>query len=229
MFEDGDKSIFAKTTKTLRGLGKLIGDIGGAVGDIAALQIPIDWNKDGKAIKYRTLGQQDFDLAKDNIGVVISTIGEGIMSMYESHTEWFEETGGSLFSSGKSPFSKVLKVSQGLAKLIGSVGESVGDIAALQIPIDWNKDGKAIKYRTLGKQDFDLAKNNIGIVISTIGKGIMKMYDEKPEWFAEGGNLLMKTSSPFTKVLKVSQGLSKLIASVGSSVANMASLRIPKI
>ena len=227
MFEDGDKSIFAKTTKTLRGLGKLIGDIGGAIGDIAALQIPIDWNKDGKAIKYRTLGQQDFDLAKDNISAVISTIGEGIMSMYESHTEWFEETGGSLFSSGKSPFSKVLKVSQGLAKLIGSVGESVGDIAALQIPIDWNKDGKAIKYRTLGQQDFNLAKDNIGVVISTIGEGIMSMYDKKPEWFEEGGNFLMKTASPFTKVLKVSQGLAKLIGNVGESVGKIAALQIP--
>ena len=227
MFEGGEKGIFGKTTKTLQGLGKLIGDIGGSVGKIAALQIPIDWNNEGKAIKYRTLEKKDFDLAKDNIAAVISTLGNGIMGMYDAHSEWFEESGGSIFSSGKSPFSKVLKVSKELGKLIGTVGESVGDMAALQIPIDWDNKGKAIKFRTLSDADFKLAEDNIAKVITTVGTGIMTMYTSNSDWFEEGGNFFNKTKSPFSKVLNVSKELAKLIGTVGKSVADIAKLQIP--
>ena len=206
-------------------VSQIVSNVAEGVGKMAKLQIPTEWDKNGKPIKFRTLSKEDFKLAKENIASTVVTIANGIMEVYNKHQDWFNE-GDSLFSSGENPFSKVLNFSMGIGELISNISESVVKMSSSQIPIEWDKNGKPIKFEKLNEDHFILAKDNIDKVITTIANGLMTMYNDHQNWFG-GTGLFGLGDTPFAKVLEFSMGVSEIIANITEAVINMATNKIP--
>ena len=208
-------------------LAELISNIGKAVGNMAKLMIPTDWNKDGKAVAFRQLNDNDFKLAGENVGKVITTLGNAVMQQYEDHPDWFEDKDGDLTKDGKNKFSIVMKSTLSLSNIIKNIASGIKDYANLLIPDKWDKEGKAIHYRELTNTDFKNASDNIGVIITTVGEALMKVYKMNPKWFETDDGLFSSGDSDFNKVLTGCVAMGEMISSISEGIISLAQLQIP--
>ena len=234
IFGDG-KSKFDRIVKSVRALGKLMTSICSGIQSYANLVYPIEWNKEGKAIKYKLMKSSDIIKAGENIKKVIITMAEAIVETYDMKPELFAQPTGlnMIFGDGKSKFDKIVKSVTGLGKLMSNICSGIQSYANLAYPIEWNKEGKAIKYKLMKPSDIIKAGENIKEVIITMSRAIFEVYDEKPEMFKEpeasglAGLFGKKDKSKFSKVMGTIGGLGILMKDICTSLQAYASLQYP--
>ena len=221
------KTPFGIVVSTNLRLAELVSNIGKAVGNIAKLTVPIEWNKDGKAVKFETLNEKHFTMAGDNIATIISTLGEAIMKQYDDpkKASWWKDEDGDLLKAGKNPFSIVMKSTKGMSEVIKNIALGIKDFSKLMIPIEWDKEGKPIKYREMTNEDFLNAAVNISLIITTIGDSIMKAFENK-DWF-NGEGIFGGGDSKFTKILNGCISMAEMISSISTGITSLAQLMIP--
>ena len=224
LFEDGEDSTFNIVMDSCKDLGEMLSEIAEGVQSYANLTIPVEWNKDGKAIKFRTLTKNDFTSAGENVKTVITTLAKAVVSVYKDSSDLFDD-------DEDSTFNVVLDSCNNLGKMLSEIAEGVQSYASLTIPVEWNKDGKAIKFRTLTKDDFTAAGENIKTVITTLAKAIINTYNENPDMFVEpsskgiGGFLGKKEKSKMGKIMASIAGLGNLVADIGQGVREFATMQ----
>ena len=234
IFGDG-KSKFDRIVKSVRALGKLMTSICSGIQSYANLVYPIEWNKEGKAIKYKLMKSSDIIKAGENIKKVIITMASAIVETYDMKPELFAQPTGlnMIFGDGKSKFDKIVKSVTGLGKLMSNICSGIQSYANLAYPIEWNKEGKAIKYKLMKPSDIIKAGENIKEVIITMSRAIFEVYDEKPEMFKEpeasglAGLFGKKDKSKFSKVMGTIGGLGILMKDICTSLQAYASLQYP--
>ena len=223
-------SKFDLVMKSVSGLGKLMGKICEGVQSYANLQYPIEWNQDGQAIKFKSMTDADVLKAGENIGKVIVTMSKAIVDTYDLNPEMFAQpTEGIFGKKGTSKFDLVMKSVGGLGKLMAKICEGVQAYANLQYPIEWNKDGQAIKFKGMTDSDVLKAGENIAKVITTMSGAIIETYDKKPEMFAQPkeGIFGKKGTSKFDLVMKSVSGLGKLMTDICKGIQGYANLNYP--
>ena len=231
IFGDG-KSKFDRIVKSVRALGKLMTDICSGVQSYANLVYPIEWNKEGKAIKYKSMKSSDITKAGENIKKVIVTMAEAIVETYDKRPELFDEPTGlnMIFGDGKSKFDRIVKSVTALGKLMNNICSGVQSYANLVYPIEWNKEGKAIKFRQMKENEIIKAGENIKKVIITMASAIVETYDMKPELFEQPTGLNMifgDGKSKFDRIVKSVRALGKLMTSICSGIQSYANLVYP--
>ena len=226
-FEEGliFDSPFMRVVSTNRELSKLISDVASGIKDYANLKIATEWDKNGKAISYRSINDDDFETAAKNISITLLTIGNGIMTTYQEHPEWFED---GWFED--SPFMRVIDVNKDLSKLISKIAESIKDYSKLMIPIEWDKNGKPIKYRELIHDDFVNAANNISTLVVTTAMGLFG-YDADgkanssrefiEKYFIDGDE------DDFNAVLDASVKIGETISSLAEGISHFSDMMFP--
>ncbi|MBO5003875.1 MAG: hypothetical protein J6D03_01155 [Clostridia bacterium] len=223
----GAKSKFTKVVNSYSALGGLISDISSAVKEYANLTIATKWDKDGKPIAFKPFDYNMFESAKDNINKILVTLGEAITKTYVDHPEMFEASGGILGFGESTPFGRVIKACTGMGNMISSIAEGVKNYATLSMPIEWDRDGKPIKFTKWDPSNFDVAAKNIAEIISTLGTSILTTYEghqdwfDDSSWFGRGGE-----NSKFFKVIKACTGMGKMITEIAKSVQSFAAMRI---
>ena len=228
-------------------IGKVLGDVAEGVYKVASLQIPNQWDDKGNPTGYRQLKKKDFDLAKDNVKEVLTTMAHAMVDVYDILSDsGLINSGIVTFLTGDvGPIGRVLNISNQIATVVGNVGESIGKIAKLQIPIEFDpKTGKPINFRTLKKKDFEDMSVGVSTVLTSIIGALSTLYanganltdaDGKPidtggkNIFdgAEGGWFSSDEPSPIEKVLGASFKVGELIANIGEGVGKIAKLQIP--
>ncbi len=229
-----------------RKIAYITGTVGKSIYEIAKLQIPAEWDEKGNIVRYRQLRETDFDLAGQHVGTILTTMVKELNKVY---TE-LEGSGFSFANSfvlgliGEDPLSRIMNLSMKVSKVISSVGEAVGNIAQLQIPIEWNDQGKPISFRQLRKKDFTDAGTNITTVLTTMFTTLGKIASgeflndnnsgiSKAEWdnlLAGDSNGLFglgATKSKISQVIDLSFRISELIGNVGQGIKDIAKLQIP--
>lgn len=199
-------------------LPKLLSKVSKALMDYVDLRIPI-WDENTDKVKgYRSMSSSDFTKAATNITNVVTLMSEAIMGVYDQHSDWYDES----WWTGDSPFKLVIETNMKLSKLISKVSSSVKDYVDLRVPV-WDENSNKIKnYRSMSEADFTNAATNITKILSIIGLGLMKTYEDHPDWY--DSNIFV--DSPFTKVLDTNKDLAKVISTTSASVKDYANLRI---
>ena len=233
-------------------IGQVISNIADGVGNMAKMQIPIAWDSKGKAIGYRQLKQRDFQLAADGVETILTNMVRIISGIYEkgnpggeyhdgvTEGNIFDMISGGIFSSDKpSPFINTLESTLRIGEVISNIGGAVGNMAKMQIPIDWDTNGKVIGYRTLKTRDFIDAGNSMEKILTSLIKELGSLYAKgrTPEFGGSGGQNIFDVisgdilesdkPSPLSTVLESSLKISEVISNIGSGVKNIATLQIP--
>ena len=225
LFGTGTK--FGKLIKSVGNIGKVISDIGKGLQDYASLKIPV-YDNNGKIKGYRQMIDQDFTNAAKNIGFIITTVAQAIINIVENKdgqhdTELLKllmEPAGMFGNDNK--IGKLIKSVANIGKVISEIGKGLLDYANLKIP-KYDKNGNVIGYREMKEQDFRNAATNIGIIVTELGKALVKTYNDNPNIFY--GAFLSK--SPIKRVIDVSIKLGLIISNIAHGIQDYANLRIP--
>lgn len=235
----GKKTKFQMVVEACSSLGTMISLIGAGVRDFANMIVATDWNSDGSPKSYRKLNDNDFTSAAKNIQKIICTLGASIIAIYDLKKEMFEVPmvtvktwwGGTRKVSGSGPtiFEKVVRACSSMGTMITMLAQGVFDFASMQIAIDWNDDGKPIKFRKLTDGEISGAIDNIQKVILTTFSALNRAYisnrdifDAKIEWV--NGHLVSKV--PVYRVISSGYLAGKMVSSLAQGVSDVANLRI---
>jgi len=233
LFEDGEDSDFAKANTAIGSMGQMISSIAGGISAYAQLRIP-DWtagtNSDGTPKKYLELNNKTFKAASESISAIISNIGKTVIDEYKKHDKWFDD-------GEDSDFAKACTAISSMGTMLGSISEGIKAYAELRIPTEYDKQGNPIKFRDLTNKDFENASQNIGYVVSTIGKAVMEMYTGKINGVQVIDAKLAKemfdydpeksTDSIFAKVVQACTNIGDMIGSIAEGVQMYAEMKMP--
>ena len=214
LFDDGDDSTFNVVMESCKDLGKMLSKIASSVQDYANLTVPIEWNNEGKAIKFRSLKSSDFENAAENVKKVITTLAQAVVSVYNASPDLFDD-------GEDSTFNVVMESCKDLGKMLSKIADGIQDYANLTIPIKWNAEGKAVEFRTLTKDDFDAASENVKKVITTLAQAVVSVYNSSPNLFEDGED------STFNIVMDSCKDLGKMLSKIADGVQSYANLTIP--
>lgn len=213
-FDDGEDSDFVVACTAIGHMGEMIGSIAEGIKSYAELKIPIEY-KNGKAINFRELNKTDFENASKNISTVISTIGGAIIKEFDTHRYWFL-----VKSEGDTtPFQRVIEGCTAMGEMIGLIAEGVQKYGEGKMPIDWDDNGKPIKYVKLDPKLYEEAANNIAKVITYIGTAIEDV--TKGELFTR-----WNSTNVINNVITMYNGILPFIGKLSTIISNYASLKM---
>ena len=115
------------------------------VKDMADLRIPI-YSSDGKQKGTRPLDFKDFINAAFNTQLIVSCLGNAIMSLGSNpKTAWMFEDQSLIFKDGTcSRFAQIVTALKGIGSLISETAKGVKDVADLRIQ-KYGANGKLLK------------------------------------------------------------------------------------
>lgn len=207
----------------VKNLANCISMISTAVQSAANLAI-VTFDKNGKISGFRYLQESDFENAANNVKKIVSILGSAIIEIYDQNPEIFS-TGSTLSDllGMNTRFSRVCKSCATLGQMISKISEGVKDYASLRIPT-YDNNGKVIGSRAMTETDFNNAAKNVGLVITTLGKAVIDVYNmegakEMFEWHLFGDN-------KFVRVVKSTSKLGKLISDIAAAIRGYANLRV---
>lgn len=225
---------FSRVCKSCNNLGKMISSIAEGVKDMATLHVPMYVN--GKKVGYRSLNDSDFQLANDNIGKIVTTLGGAVMAVYDMHPEMFQDKSllGFFFggSASNTPFAIVVKVCTSMGKMISSIANGIRQMAKLQIPI--YKGTQIVGYDTLTSKDFDKVGTNIETIITCLARGVVNAYksgqkgnvnlfDDPSKWYEPGNR------APIAMALKTFKGIGAVVSEMAKGIQDIVNLKIPYV
>lgn len=209
-----------------------------AVQNMAELKVPTSWDKDGKAIGYRQLDENDFNLAKTNVSTLLTTMASAF------NEAWFGKDGNgkelkAMCEDDDSAVWNTLYFGKKIGEVIKGISEGVGAMAKMQIPIAWDEKGNVIGYRQLKQADFEKAAEGTQTILTHMVGTIIGIY--KLGWqfgkdYGNGQNLFLEVSgglfendqpSPFAATIESTLKIGELIGNIGKAVADIGNMRIP--
>lgn len=156
-----------------------IGHMAKVVRDIATLNMPVEFNKDGKATKYEKMKPEDFARAAEN-GAGVAKI---FMALFGNQATTLNILGTKVtiepiklteMAKVGSFARKRMKRLNKIVGFIGNMAKTVQDIAALRIPVFDEKTGEQKGYQRMTPQDFVTASENA----CTIAKTLVGMFSD---------------------------------------------------
>ena len=194
------------------------------------LKIP-EYDHNGKICGYKTLDKTDFTRAIGNIGTVLTTLSEALITIYEKDKSGIFGIGGfsglgTFLLTGKSPAQRVISGLMQMSKMLASIATGVKAWAKLRIP-EYDNKGKISGYITIGKTEFTSAGENIKNVVVTLAEAILDIYKTAPEGMFESKEWLGLGNTPFAKVTKALKTMGPMLSSIANGVKTWSKLEIP--
>ena len=217
-------------------MSEIVSNIAGTIHNFASMTIPLYVN--GKEVGKRPFNEKDIENAGENIKKILNTVGGAIISLYKEDAQKPEKErvfGGNFltdFLGIDTVFSRVAKSCANLGIMVSEISMGIHDMAELSVPVYVN--GRKIGYRQMKDTDFELASDNIGKIITTMGKAINEVYDKDPNgmfkdqsWIASLTGKQDASNNKFSIVIRSCMGLGKLISSTAKGLKDVADFRIP--
>ena len=196
-----------------------------AVQSYAELKVPI--YEGTKIVGYRKIEKSDFDEAGTNVGLIITTLGNAIIELYQNDKNGMFGNFASEFLGVDNPFTRVVKSCLGLGRMLSVIARSVKDYAELKVPI--YEGTKVVGYRGLNETDFTNAANNVRTIIETLGQAIITTYKNAPVGMFTDPSVWHTSAdkTPFGMTVKACTGMGNMISGIAKAVKDVAELRMP--
>ena len=193
-------------------VSELIANIGQGIKDIATMQIADRWNSEGKAIHYVKLQRGDFKEAAGAIGDIITCL---VKALSRSDVSLYAHKAGYVTK-------QVLPISQ----LISDMADGIIKLASGQIPIEWDKEGKAIKFRKLNAVDYIMAGWAVSRIVSFMTTSLINAATQKGK---DGSRPLLEIfdGDTFKNVVEAISGTGDLISNIADSVIKIGQGLVP--
>ena len=164
---------------------------------------------------------------------------EGVKKKTNSILNTFVGKGGIVDIIDSIPILKLTRATMkavqlsGIVGCVGSMAKTLSKIASLKFPTEFDKNGKGTKYHEMGANDFaEAASNGISIV-----SFFTSMFDDRPTTLTVGGKsvtirpISMSALNKITLSTRIKfgflNGIVKSIGGMASTVASVASLKVP--
>ena len=164
---------------------------------------------------------------------------EGVKKKTNSILNTFVGKGGIVDIIDNIPILKLTRATMkaveltGIVKCVGSMAKTLSKIASLKFPTEFDKNGRGTKYHEMGANDFaEAASNGISIV-----SFFTAMFDDRPTTLTVGGKsvtirpISMSALNKITLSTRIKfgflNGIVKSIGNMASTVASVASLKVP--
>ena len=174
--EEAEVNPFTIVVKSMSGLGAMLDKISKSIKDYASLNIPV-YNSKGEITDYRTFTLDDFVNAGVNIGLIITTLGQSIIDIYNKKQNIFN-----INKDGNSVFKNVVESVSILGKIISDISQGIMIFASGAYIKEWEIDEKtgALKPGSgpnaigkIGQPEFDEAGKVISSILTHIGGTII--------------------------------------------------------
>ena len=218
----GGGTIFGKVAAAGKGLAIMLSMLAVSVQQWADLKIPIYEGE--KIIGYKTIDNDAFVKAGQNIQAVVTCLGQAILDVYNNAPDGMFDYQFGIF--GDSPFEKVSKSLLQMGKMLAVVAEGVEHWADLKIPVYKNNSTEIQGYITIDKDEFVKAAENIKAVVTCLAGAVLDIYDERPELFEADGWFGLG-SSKFSKVSRALGNMGYALGSIAKGIEDWADLKIP--
>lgn len=143
-------TIFGRIVVSFTAMGKMIGEIGKGVKEMADLKIPIYTGT--KITGYRTLGDKDFDTAAENIKKIVVCLATAMGQAYHNNEVLFTDPSSWYVPGNKSPLAMMIKSFSGIGKTIGEMVTAIKAVSDLRIQ-KYDAAGRPIKGQFISIQD----------------------------------------------------------------------------
>lgn len=233
----GKKNRFDKVVSGMLHLGSAISKIGNAIGLIARLSMPTEFDSHGNPIAFRNMTKDDFTNASENIRIIIGTLSKAVLGVYEDNKELFDsEVSSGLIGAiigKKNKFDKVVSGTLNLGKAVSSIAEAVHAYATLMIPTAFDENGKAIAFAPMTNDTFITASENIKKIILLLASAIGDVYTGNRELFeSEVSTGLFRRifkgkKNKFDLALSASMNIGNVVSSLATGLISMADLKFP--
>ena len=164
---------------------------------------------------------------------------EGVKKKTNSILNTFVGKGGIVDIIDSIPILKLTRATiktvqlSGIVGCVGRMAKTLSKIASLKFPTEFDKNGKGTKYHKMGANDFaEAASNGISVV-----SFFTAMFDDRPTTLTVGGKsvtirpISMSALNKITLSTRIKfgflNGIVKSIGSMASTVASVASLKVP--
>ena len=164
---------------------------------------------------------------------------EGVKKKTNSILNTFVGKGGIVDIIDSIPILKLTRATiktvqlSGIVGCVGRMAKTLSKIASLKFPTAFDKNGKGTKYHEMGANDFaEAASNGISIV-----SFFTAMFDDRPTTLTVGGKsvtirpISMSALNKITLSTRIKfgflNGIVKSIGGMASTVASVASLKVP--
>lgn len=214
-------SPISKVINRNKEIAKLVSELASTIKDISELKIATKYDKDGKAIEYRNLKEEDFENAGNNIVKIISVISEGIIKTYEQKPELFDYDE----DSGSTTFGTIINSITGIGDLIGNIATGVKMYADLKIPNGWNKKtGEPTGYVTITDETFKNAGDNISTVVLSLASIVANIANDPlyDKFFGDNGDAEL-----FKTITESVGSISELVGNIAQGLLYYSELKFP--
>lgn len=150
-----------------------IGNMAEVLQKIASLQIPTEFDKDGKPIKFKTMENSDFEYASQNAASIASIL----TAMCSSSEKTLMIQGkpvtiktidfDALDNIGMFAAMKFKRLNK-IVVSIGNMADTIQKLASLSVPSGFDEEGKPKDYVKMTTTDFTTAAQNACTIATTI-------------------------------------------------------------
>lgn len=164
---------------------------------------------------------------------------EGVKKKTNSILDTFVGKGGIVDVIDNIPILKLTRATiktiqlSGIVGCVGRMAKTLSKIASLKFPTEFDKNGRGTKYHEMGANDFaEAASNGISIV-----SFFTSMFDDRPTTLTVGGKSITIRPISMSALNKITlstrikfgflNGIVKSIGNMASTVASVASLKVP--
>lgn len=173
-------------------------------------------DKDNKLVpkKIHNMNEMDFSKAAKNIESVITTLGKSIIETYNDpkYKDWFDD-------GENSDFTQACASIGSMGNMITNIAQGIQQYADMKFP-EYN-GSEITGYKEITDTKLTEASNNIGTVISTVGKSLIDFYETYPEYFNGGEDSVLNI------VTNATAQMGDTIGSIAQAIGEYAQLNIP--
>ena len=226
-----DQEEFERLLENSQKIGTIISGMADGISKYAKMLVPDEWDrKTGTPIHYSQMDSTMMKDAGEGIGKIITGVADALITAYEKNKAMFGWNEAEQEFDSDSPIQHVIDSCVNMGKVISGIAEGVTQFAEMKMPTAWDKTGKPINFKKIGKEVFTDAGDRISEILTTIGGTMAKVYSEHPEMFTirmkkEGGFLGIGASevpaeemTPFEKVVDASVKMGTVIGSIAQAL-----------
>lgn len=221
----GGGSFVSQGVSSTMGMGSALSGIARGMQAMANLKFPVKYDKEGNPIEFESM---DSD-APIKVAVNAAMITGVLADVFGKIGKKYPGGKKSLFAQimtgkGNSPVADGISSVQGMGSALTNVAKGFQAMAMLNFPVEWDEEGKPIKFETM-----DIKTNGKLVMENTreIVKGLSVVFgeigsnpDAESSWW--------RGKSKIQKGIDLVTGVGTPLINLAKGVQNMASLKFPK-